>query len=375
MVVLWSQHLQRMASQCKVQITNRIMVPLWSFGQYRLFRVFQIPTIRSSYLRDLTPRLQQSLFFGFHCVTLATMFVKKYILASYVGQCCLRTVSTYYEWYRRWRWGVRQEPVDRDLWTCKVCIEPPEYDGYQSEYKLTLKESYMHIPHELPSVGGLSAPNHVVVHTEYVEGSSFPVMSPPSPRYVVDSLVITKYRGKYQVSSQGPDPDNEYVRDQAAQLIPSDVRFLCIQYLHPQMKGSPIELTIPPGMMMVGNQLLTPAFVLRLLEHTVGTHYGFMFDLNYTLSIMDSQIRMFNLSSTEFVVLDETTYTIVSQSKPTVEPSMKDIEDESGESTGIFPRTIKDRPGLGPTVPDRSNAEEYESVVSIASEVSEIDTK
>lgn len=290
MVVLWSQHLQRMASQCRVQITNRIIVPLWSFGQYGLFRVFQIPTIRSSYLRDLTPRLQQSLFFGFHCVTLATMFVKKHILSLQISQYVLRTVSTYYEWYRRWRWGVRQEPVDRDLWTCKVCVEPPEYDGYQSEYKLTLKESYM------------------------------PVMPPPSPRYVVDSLVITKYRGKYLVThDHEPDRVHECVRDQAAQLIPSDVRFLCIQYLHPQMKGSPIELTIPPGMMMVGNQLLTPAFVLRLLEHTVGTHYGFIFDLNYTLSVMDSHIRMFNLCSTEFVVLDETTYTIVSQPKPSMD--------------------------------------------------------
>ena len=289
MVVLWSQHLQHMASQCRVLINHRITVPLWYFGQSMLFRAF-------------------------HCVTLATMFVKKYVLASYVGQYVLQTGSTYYERYRRWRWGVRQEPVDRDLWTCKVCIEPPAYDEYKSEYKLTLKESYMQ------------------------------VMPPPSPKYVVDSLVITKYRGKYQVTPDRElDRVQECVRDQAAQLIPSDVRFLCIQYLHPQMKGSPIELTIPPGMMMVGNQLLTPAFVLRLLDHTVGTRSGYPFDLNYTLSVMDSHIRMFNLNSTEFVVLDETTYTIVSQPKPTVDPSMADIEDESGES--------------------------------IASEVSEIDTK
>ena len=289
MVVLWSQHLQHMASQCRVLINHRITVPLWYFGQSMLFRAF-------------------------HCVTLATMFVKKYVLASYVGQYVLQTGSTYYERYRRWRWGVRQEPVDRDLWTCKVCIEPPAYDEYKSEYKLTLKESYMQ------------------------------VMPPPSPKYVVDSLVITKYRGKYQVTpDREPDRVQECVRDQAAHLIPSDVRFLCIQYLHPQMKGSPIELTIPPGMMMVGNQLLTPAFVLRLLDHTVGTRSGYPFDLNYTLSVMDSHIRMFNLNSTEFVVLDETTYTIVSQPKPTVDPSMADIEDESGES--------------------------------IASEVSEIDTK
>ena len=305
MVVLWSQHLQHMASQCRVLINHRITVPLWYFGQSMLFRAF-------------------------HCVTLATMFVKKYVLASYVGQYVLQTGSTYYDRYRRWRWGVRQEPVDRDLWTCKVCIEPPAYDEYKSEYKLTLKESYMQ------------------------------VMPPPSPKYVVDSLVITKYRGKYQVTpDREPDRVQECVRDQAAHLIPSDVRFLCIQYLHPQMKGSPIELTIPPGMMMVGNQLLTPAFVLRLLDHTVGTRSGYPFDLNYTLSVMDSHIRMFNLNSTEFVVLDETTYTIVSQPKPTIDPSMADIEDESGESPGIF----------------RSNAEEYESGESIASEVSEIDTK
>jgi len=287
MVVLWSQHLQHMASQCRVTINHRITVPLWYFGQSMLFRAF-------------------------HCVTLATMFVKKYVLASYMGQYVLQTGSTYYERYRRWRWGVRQEPVDRDLWTCKVCIEPPAYNEYQAEYKLTLKESYMSVM--------------------------------PSPKYVVDSLVITKYRGKYQVTpDQELDRVQECVRDQAAQLIPSDVRFLCIQYLHPQMKGNPIELTIPPGMMMVGNQLLTPAFVLRLLDHTVGTHSGYPFDLNYTLSVMDSHIRMFNLNSTEFVVLDETTYTIVSQPKPTVDPSMADIEDENGES--------------------------------IASEVSEIDTK
>ena len=131
----------------------------------------------------------------------------------------------------------------------------------------------------------------------------------------MDSLVITKYRGKYRVerdydSDKDPIQEQECVRDQAAQLIPSNIRFLCIQYSHPKMEGKQIELTIPPGMMMVGNQLLTPAFVLRLLEHTVGTHYGFYFDLNYTLSVMDSQIRMFDMNSSQFVVLAETAYTV-----------------------------------------------------------------
>lgn len=84
----------------------------------------------------------------------------------------------------------------------------------------------------------------------------------------------------------------------------SKVRFLSIIYSHPRMNHD-IELQLPNTMYYVGNELFSPVFVLRMLEYTVGSASNYVFDLNYTLKIMDRNVKYRELSSKEYITLGE----------------------------------------------------------------------
>jgi hypothetical protein len=87
----------------------------------------------------------------------------------------------------------------------------------------------------------------------------------------------------------------------------SSVSFLDIQYHHPEMKDSLI-LEIPKDWCCVGNDLFSSAFILRMLYYQT---LPFVFDMRYTLDIMDNDLNMFSLNSHQFIVLKETSYEIV----------------------------------------------------------------
>ena len=87
-------------------------------------------------------------------------------------------------------------------------------------------------------------------------------------------------------------------------FLKSKVEFTYVEYCHPKM-NSTIELIIPEGMWVVGNQLFTPAFILRLLQ--CQTKY-YIFDLNYKLNIIDHEIKNLTLSSNTYIILDKYSY-------------------------------------------------------------------
>ena len=87
----------------------------------------------------------------------------------------------------------------------------------------------------------------------------------------------------------------------------SSVSFLDIQYHHPEMKDSLI-LEIPKEWCCVGNELFSCAFILRMLYYQT---LPFVFDLRYTLDVMDNELNMFSLNSHQSIVLKETSYEIV----------------------------------------------------------------
>lgn len=84
----------------------------------------------------------------------------------------------------------------------------------------------------------------------------------------------------------------------------SKTRFISILYSHPKLKN-PVYIELPKGMYLVGNELLSPAFVLRYLEHQ---SMPYVFDMNYTLNIIDNHIQQFNLNSSQYVLLTERGY-------------------------------------------------------------------
>jgi hypothetical protein len=84
--------------------------------------------------------------------------------------------------------------------------------------------------------------------------------------------------------------------------------FLSVEYFHPKMIKS-VVLNIPRNYYMNNNVLFNPAFVLRCLEYQT---QPYLFDMNYTLSIMDSNIDTITLGSTQYILIKENGYEIKS---------------------------------------------------------------
>lgn len=90
-------------------------------------------------------------------------------------------------------------------------------------------------------------------------------------------------------------------------LVPCNKMFLSISYKHPKMKES-IHMNIAKSHLVVGNEILSAAFIYRYLEHQ-SEH--FVFDEDYTVEIMDSEINMFSIKSTQHLLLSKDKYKIV----------------------------------------------------------------
>ena len=86
----------------------------------------------------------------------------------------------------------------------------------------------------------------------------------------------------------------------------SKIRFLYVEFI---LKGNTVSLDIPEEMMQIGNEIFTPAFVYRLLDHS-STNVRFLFDLNYRLILVDEHLNSTTLDSGKYVVLEKDTYRV-----------------------------------------------------------------
>ena len=135
------------------------------------------------------------------------------------------------------------------------------------------------------------------------------------PLHVINCpLLMVKHNDKYLVRlCTYPSNKISYLSDiiqltdcdNEDKWIPSKVKFLNISYTNPNMSNE-ILLEIPQNMFFVGNQLLSATFVLRMLEYTIGSTV--LFDMNYKLKIMDSNIQYFEMDSNEYLELELDTY-------------------------------------------------------------------
>jgi hypothetical protein len=80
--------------------------------------------------------------------------------------------------------------------------------------------------------------------------------------------------------------------------------FLSVEYTHTEM-GEAIELKMDAGFFREGNELFTPAFVLRMLEYQ---HIAYYFDDDYKVRIMDTNCNIIELDSNTYIVITETGY-------------------------------------------------------------------
>jgi hypothetical protein len=89
--------------------------------------------------------------------------------------------------------------------------------------------------------------------------------------------------------------------------IPSKVKFLNIEYTHPNMKNS-ITLNLGQEYFIEGNELLSSAFVKRMLEYQ---NKPYFFDFNYKLKIVDNHINFFEIESKDYLLLEKENYKIM----------------------------------------------------------------
>jgi len=119
---------------------------------------------------------------------------------------------------------------------------------------------------------------------------------------IKEHLFVAKQNDEYFIRTNFPG-HNAYTMSG----IPGKVTpFFYVEYNHPKM-SSAIELKIPEGMFMIRNELFTPAFVLRLLQHQGEYYY---FDMNYILKILDSSVVEITLNSRQYIVMKSDEYII-----------------------------------------------------------------
>ena len=122
-----------------------------------------------------------------------------------------------------------------------------------------------------------------------------------------DTIVTLKYNDQYVhriCNKNAPD----LLETNIETLELSSTRFLSIEYTHPDMK-TPIILSLEKGHYVNNNEILSPAFILRLLEYQP---HNYVFDMDYKLKIMDNNINMFGLTFDKYIVLTADSYRILS---------------------------------------------------------------
>jgi hypothetical protein len=87
----------------------------------------------------------------------------------------------------------------------------------------------------------------------------------------------------------------------------SSISFLSIEYIHPDMKEK-VVIDLPKSAYLVNNTVLSALFIKRYLEYQYENH---VFDLNYKINIMDSNINMLSLTYPEMILLKEDSYDII----------------------------------------------------------------
>lgn len=196
--------------------------------------------------------------------------------------------------YRQRKEDIRTEPETKEAW---ICVSEMTWQIKQpishflcwktqkdTEKTYSLQERYI-IPSHSFSSCKKEKRNENTVDTLYLYCST-----------------IKKMKGGFV----SPVSFQEFL-DKVDTVLPSKVNFLDIQYTHPQM-SQPLVLEIPRDYFYDGNELFSPAFVQRLLYYQP---YPFVFDMDYSLEIMDKDLNTLCIRSHQMIRLGDTGYSIL----------------------------------------------------------------
>ena len=126
-----------------------------------------------------------------------------------------------------------------------------------------------------------------------------------TPNYI-DALLFCYYDNHY-ISKVIKTKTPSYQFDVDTNAPRSRVSFLSIKYIHPaQTTHIPIDL--PRSMFYTGNEILSSAFIKRYLEYN---HTDYIMNEEYTIEIMDNMLQTFELDKTQYILLKERNYTVI----------------------------------------------------------------
>jgi hypothetical protein len=135
----------------------------------------------------------------------------------------------------------------------------------------------------------------------------------------------------------------------------SKVEFLHVDYRHPKMGDIGIELTIPKQLMIVGNELFSPAFLYRWLKYFSNvSNVSFVFDDTYCVYLMDDNVNQHILRYGDYIVLGETDIEIVRKSVYK-EPTTLEIDEETKEERSYNYEEDEEEETQHPEEPDYEN--------------------
>lgn len=171
---------------------------------------------------------------------------------------------------------------------CKIKTEPEKNDWISVSYKTTnhkmIEQYYENINEKIFTENIYEELNNIMKKNSLVN-------------------IIFKYNNLYVVLMR-----NKYPNIYNKKYKLSKVNFLYVEYKHPRMNKS-ILLHIPRSMYVIGNHILSQVFVWRCLQYQ--KEY-YVFDEKYVINIFDDQCKKTELHSNEYILLNDTHYSIKS---------------------------------------------------------------
>jgi len=139
----------------------------------------------------------------------------------------------------------------------------------------------------------------------------FNIVKPLIKHNELDYLVLIHYKNINndliisRVIEEDDNKDTDY--NDVSNLEITRNFFLSIDYTHPEMKDN-VPITIDSKYLISGNELFSPCFILKCLNYQ---SKPYIFDTNYKLTILDSNIKNVVLNSNQYIRLSNKTYDIV----------------------------------------------------------------
>jgi hypothetical protein len=124
---------------------------------------------------------------------------------------------------------------------------------------------------------------------------------------IVETLFVVRKEDDGYIFRTFPPKQWNYKHDEKGFLWEkSSIQFVIVEYKHPKMMNQ-IELKIPESFYLVNNEILSPAFIQRLLE--LQRSY-YVFDVDYEVVLIDDNMESQKLSCLDYVKIEKNSYKI-----------------------------------------------------------------